>query len=203
MRDNKLLNVKIQVFHKSGRHIKTYIYTTGHTEWMGLISYPLLSVFSSFSKNNWFTDVNRLNYSQDADIIFSNFIADFNRDITNNQYPEFAATTVSQNEMITGVEMFGKLEDGLSVLQVKPGLIYRGNIKDGLPNGLGSLSDGSTILIGEWINGKLSGKGKIQYADGSVYSGMLLDSRPHGQGKLIKPDNEIKEGQWNNGIFEQ
>ena len=50
-------------------------------------------------------------------------------------------------------------------------------------HGIGTFTfpDG-TIYVGNFIDGKKSGRGKIDYADGCVYDGEFLEDAPHGTG---------------------
>jgi len=56
---------------------------------------------------------------------------------------------------------------------------YQGQVKDGKPNGLGSLT----------------------YPDGSKYVGEYKDGKKHGQGTSTLSGSKIYEGKWKNGKF--
>lgn len=51
------------------------------------------------------------------------------------------------------------------------------------------------IYVGDFIDGKKSGRGRIDYADGCVYDGEFLDDAPHGKGIYTTTDKGIYEGQ--------
>ena len=60
---------------------------------------------------------------------------------------------------------------------------YQGQVKEGKPNGLGSLTypDGSNY-VGEYKDGKLNGQGTSTWSDGRKYVGEYKDGKPNGQG---------------------
>jgi hypothetical protein len=60
---------------------------------------------------------------------------------------------------------------------------YQGQVKDGKPNGLGSLTypDGSKY-VGEYKDGKRHGQGTSTWSDGRKYVGEYKDGIPNGQG---------------------
>ena len=61
--------------------------------------------------------------------------------------------------------------------------IYKGDVENGKPNGLGSLTypDGSKY-VGEFKDGKLNGQGTSTWSDGRKYVGEYKDGIPNGQG---------------------
>lgn len=193
--DKKALNLKISIFHKSGEPVKEYNYSTGHVEWTGCLSSIIAQFLSSGSITHY---DKKISYKEDSEIIFSNFLRDFNIDYNNGLYKENILSNIDQNPIIRGIATSGSFSEGFTTIQVRPGVIFKGDIKNGLPNGVGTLNDGNTTYSGYWINGKLTGKGKITYKNGSYYSGMLLDSRPNGYGKLVN-GNQVTEGNWKDG----
>lgn len=106
----------------------------------------------------------------------------------------------------------------------RPGdsLIYRGQLKDGKPEGLGVLMHGDSVIYsGNWHLGKRQGAGTVTdshgrsvsgkwYAD-TIVSGVLRDSagvytgelnnslRPNGYGHYRDTLGTYYEGQWNDG----
>jgi hypothetical protein len=62
----------------------------------------------------------------------------------------------------------------------KTSYIYRGLLKDGLPNGKGYYIDNKgTIYEGTFINGKLNGASKVtDYSKKLVYEGKFIDGKP-------------------------
>ena len=62
-------------------------------------------------------------------------------------------------------------------------------------HGTGTLTfpDG-TVYVGEFNDGKKSGRGKIEYADGSVYDGEFFEDAPHGHG-IYTTAKSVYDGQ--------
>ncbi|CDW82176.1 UNKNOWN [Stylonychia lemnae] len=141
----------------------------------------------------------------------------------------------------------GKMH-GKGQLKLTEGDIYIGEFRNGFPNGRGirkfangdffegdyqnGFQEGFVIKqdltnlgsIWEWINGKMTGKGKCEwndgtryegswkdcikegqgtfyYQDGSFYNGDFMDDMPHGYGKRIFIDGSNYEGQLQAGVF--
>ena len=76
---------------------------------------------------------------------------------------------------------------------------YQGQVKDGEPNGLGSLTypDGSKY-VGEYKDGKLNGQGTSTWSDGRKYVGEYKDGEMW-NGTLYDKDGNIKY-KWVNGV---
>jgi hypothetical protein len=85
--------------------------------------------------------------------------------------------------------------NGLGILKSENRFKYKGNFKNGQPNGQGKLtiSDG-TVIEGNFENGKSNGKGKKTIPDGTVYEGNFKDNEYNGQGKLTEADGTVYEG---------
>lgn len=79
---------------------------------------------------------------------------------------------------------------------------YRGQLKYGVPEGLGKLvmPDGS-IYEGEWLKGKPHGKGTIYYTSGGIYKGEIKDSKRNGFGIYTRADGKVYKGLWENNRF--
>lgn len=99
---------------------------------------------------------------------------------------------------------------------------YDGNIKDGLPDGRGTMywadksvyegewaegkMNGEGIMTrpdgnrrqGRWVNGQMTGPGEIRYPDGRVYRGEIVDGLRHGHGQLHHPGGEWFDGEFIN-----
>lgn len=81
---------------------------------------------------------------------------------------------------------------------------YQGNFKGGIPNGQGKFSyvmkdnKGSLILVGNFANGKLLGKAKINFSDGSTYTGGVHLDKKHGYGIFESKDSFIFKGNYRN-----
>ena len=111
-------------------------------------------------------------------------------------------------------------QTGLAEICYKNGDWYQGYVKNGIRNGLGELYKKSSrrIFKGTWANDALIGKveitsndwefigsikdqngyakGKITYADSSVYIGELLDFTKHGKGKFTDKSGNQISGLW-------
>ena len=80
------------------------------------------------------------------------------------------------------------------------GVNYKGELKDGIPNGLGflSLPDGGKY-VGEFKEGIINGQGTVTLSDGRKYSGEFKDGKKHGQGIYTYPTGEKYVGEFNEG----
>ena len=53
---------------------------------------------------------------------------------------------------------------------------------------------------GEFMEGKMHGKGIRYYANGNIYDGNFCEDKAHGQGRFYKASENIwKAGTWNMG----
>jgi len=78
--------------------------------------------------------------------------------------------------------------------------IYEGSYKDRKFSGLGKFVQGNGYeLIGNFVDGKIEGKGIIKYAVGGEYSGEIKNSLPDGIGKLIYKSGDVYEGSFRDG----
>ena len=60
--------------------------------------------------------------------------------------------------------------------------------------------DGS-IYEGNWVNGKLTGKGRLIKTNGDIYVGDFLNTIPEGIGYSITIDDWLRyDGPWTNGL---
>lgn len=77
---------------------------------------------------------------------------------------------------------------------------YRGLMKDGRPDGRGTYSDFSGIVYqGEWKNGLIDGLGTIRWPGGAEYIGDLRDGKVSGRGRYIDVTGEIFDGDFIDG----
>ena len=85
-------------------------------------------------------------------------------------------------------------------IRYNDGTLYKGDIKNLLPNGQGTLelADGS-VYVGTFSDGKYSGIGTYTGADGSFYTGEYLNGKPNGQGTLRYADGSVYAGGFENG----
>ena len=80
--------------------------------------------------------------------------------------------------------------------------VYKGDVKNGEPNGLGYLifPDGDKY-VGSWKNGKRNGKGTHTYSYGRKYVGSWKDGWKNGQGKVSWTSGGYYEGSFKDGTF--
>lgn len=71
---------------------------------------------------------------------------------------------------------------------------YKGEFKDELYHGYGTLLNDVSVYEGEWKNGKMHGYGKITYYDNVTYEGDWEGGLPYGYGKMINPNGHTEIG---------
>jgi len=78
---------------------------------------------------------------------------------------------------------------------------YEGEIKNGFPNGQGTLtlSDGEKY-VGEFTYGVFHGQGILTYPNGDKYGGEWKDGFPNGQGTETYPNGGKYLGSWKGGL---
>jgi len=78
---------------------------------------------------------------------------------------------------------------------------YQGDVKNGVPNGLGSLTypDGSKY-VGEYKDGEKNGQGTTTYPDGGKYVGEFKYGKKNGQGTRTYPNGEKYVGEYKDGL---
>ncbi|CAD8080374.1 unnamed protein product [Paramecium primaurelia] len=54
-------------------------------------------------------------------------------------------------------------------------------------------------IFGEWLNDQMDGKGKMTWADGTIYEGEYKNDKKNGFGTLTWPDSRQYSGQWELG----
>ena len=88
------------------------------------------------------------------------------------------------------------MKGGMKV-KYKSGIIYDGDIKDGMANGKGKMTwvDGS-VYVGNFKNDRSHGRGKMVWANGEVYEGSYKNGLKDGKGKYTWPDGEFYEGDY-------
>ena len=85
-------------------------------------------------------------------------------------------------------------------IRYSDGSLYKGDIKNLLPNGQGTLAlDDGSVYVGAFSDGKYSGNGSYTGADGTFYTGGYLNGKPHGQGTLRYADGSVYAGGFENG----
>ena len=81
------------------------------------------------------------------------------------------------------------------------GAKYKGELKDGIPNGQGflSLPDGAKY-VGEFKEGIINGQGTFTFSDGRKYSGEFKEGKKHGQGIYTYPNGDKYTGGYKDGL---
>ncbi|HEU0222969.1 MAG TPA: 2-isopropylmalate synthase, partial [Paracoccaceae bacterium] len=65
--------------------------------------------------------------------------------------------------------------------QYDTGDVYEGEFKDGKQHGTGTYRrPGGFEYTGDWVEGRIEGKGTAKYPNGSVYEGEFNNGAPHG-----------------------
>ena len=92
----------------------------------------------------------------------------------------------------------GEVWKGFGDTEIHP--VYKGQVEDGKPNGLGILiyKDGRKYE-GNWKNGIWNGKGKYSFKDGFGYEGEWKNGVENGIGTLTYPNGDKYEGEFKNG----
>ena len=71
-------------------------------------------------------------------------------------------------------------------LEIKKLNLYKGEVENGVPNGLGFLIYPSgTKYVGSWKDGKRNGQGIETYLSGQKYEGQWRDGEIDGEGKFF------------------
>lgn len=79
---------------------------------------------------------------------------------------------------------------------------YVGELRNGLPHGVGMYTCLEYTYIGSWFYGTRSGLGVLHYPDGSIYKGEFYANDRHGQGEenVVSPACKSRYiGGWKNG----
>ncbi|MCR5205963.1 MAG: transposase [Lachnospiraceae bacterium] len=99
-------------------------------------------------------------------------------------------------------ELKNNIPNGLGICYLNDGTVYNGYWKDGRPNGKGRCSFPSgDVLEGIFIDGMINGPGKYTYSnyDDGVYEGELKNGQPDGFGQKTLPDKTKYIGEWKDG----
>ena len=80
---------------------------------------------------------------------------------------------------------------------------YVGEVKNGKPNGKGTLiyPDKGGKYEGEWKNGKYHGNGKLTYYDGGIYIGEFKNGKCNGYGEFKVRGGQKYSGNWKEGKY--
>ena len=75
---------------------------------------------------------------------------------------------------------------------------YKGDIKNGKPNGQGTLTlPNGFNFVGEWRDGLINGQRTLTLPNGSKYVGEWKDGEKNGQGTVTNSDGEKYVGEFN------
>lgn len=110
------------------------------------------------------------------------------------------------------------------VVELRPGVVYQGSLWNGIPDGMGEVVDMNAkelLYRGNFRNGIYHGRGTLYvnnmqvkdgmfadgrlaegrtiYRDGSIYIGKYRGGIHHGHGRFILPSGVWIEGEWNRG----
>ena len=78
---------------------------------------------------------------------------------------------------------------------------YRGQLKDGIPHGLGEMKwQDCTLYNGNWAEGRICGHGTMTWPSGKKYEGEWKDGVMVGRGKMYYPNGNIYEGEFEHGV---
>jgi hypothetical protein len=78
---------------------------------------------------------------------------------------------------------------------------YAGEMKDGRPNGSGSLSlHSGTTYTGSWRDGLMDGRGVLKLENGDDYEGDFTAGQMNGQGRYGSTDGTVYVGGFKNGL---
>jgi serine/threonine protein kinase len=108
-----------------------------------------------------------------------------------------------------GTKYYGSLNknkqlDGKGVMVFKNGSRYDGEFKNDKRNGCGIYSYPPNIssydyYVGQFVNDRFDGIGKIRWKDGSEYTGTFKEGRCEGQGTFKFANGSSKAGVWEKG----
>lgn len=81
---------------------------------------------------------------------------------------------------------------------------YAGQWDTGEPNGQGVYTYGkdSSSLSGDWRQGKMHGKGSLQFKSGASFVGTFQDDMKHGEGTLTYRNGDTYQGEFGRNRFE-
>ena len=79
---------------------------------------------------------------------------------------------------------------------------YYGALRDGKLHGRGRLEwDNGARYEGSFAGGHASGRGKMAFANGATYEGEFRDGMMHGRGRMLMVDGSIYEGEFSRDYF--
>jgi hypothetical protein len=112
-----------------------------------------------------------------------------------NPQPTFGIMNWPKGDFYLG-EVANDQMEGMGCFVSQGGLIYSGPFKAGKSDGFGTGIHTNFYYVGEWKNGKMEGKGAIQWKDGRRYVGEFKNMKCHGKGTIWFPDGCVFTGQF-------
>ena len=82
--------------------------------------------------------------------------------------------------------------NGNCYLKISDKIIYKGDFKEGIPNGIISISINNYSYFGEIYNNKLEGFGVLKFKGETLYVGKWKNNKPYHQGKYYEDNNVFK-----------
>eukprot|EP01113_Clastostelium_recurvatum_P005450 TRINITY_DN1243_c0_g2_i2.p1 TRINITY_DN1243_c0_g2~~TRINITY_DN1243_c0_g2_i2.p1 ORF type:complete len:1190 (+),score=319.37 TRINITY_DN1243_c0_g2_i2:16-3585(+) len=107
--------------------------------------------------------------------------------------------TFPHGDVYTGAFLAGRMH-GRGVLQYRDGAAYSGLWKEDAPNGNGCMVTKLSTKDGNWVNGKLNGKGTEVFNDGNRYEGMWSNGIIEGKGTFYYRNESVYEGNMKDGM---
>ena len=118
--------------------------------------------------------------------------------VSNNPDAEkIERTHYYKNGAVYKGQMKNGVPNGRGIITYSSGLIYDGEWKNGVKDGKGKYyltKDKKDIYEGDFKNGKAEGYGKSDYSNGDRYEGQYLNWNKHGKGKYFYNNEDRYEG---------
>jgi len=91
---------------------------------------------------------------------------------------------------------------GYGTIYSHNGDVYKGEMDDGKRNGYGKKTYASSgnSYEGFWVSNAATGKGVFTYASGTRQIGNFVESKLNGKGKIIAANGRVFEGVWNKDV---
>ena len=96
-----------------------------------------------------------------------------------------------------------QIKDGASLIAIQTlPHVFTGNFINGKIKGKGKMTyPNGDILEGDWDEFKFTGSGKLFLANGSTYEGEWKNGKKHGKGVLFVKDKKVMEGEFVEDLF--
>ena len=93
------------------------------------------------------------------------------------------------------------LKEGLGIIKYINGDRFEGEFKNDLKEGKGKLYLKDKIIIGFWLNDKMTNNGIINYNNGDYYEGNIIKNKREGEGIIKYNNGNIFKGSFINDII--